>query len=109
MPVEPLDLKQIWNGGKSYADWLAVGDAKHREEMERITAEVAIPPETAAFLKSVKRPVHVLAIAENWCGDVRRNVPAAARICAENPDFLRLRCVPKEAHPQLIVRYLTNA
>lgn len=110
MPVEKLDLKSIWENAKTWSQWLELStDAKLKSEMERHYAAAEIPAETAAYVKNLKRPVHLLAIAEDWCGDVRRNVPAVARLVAENPEILRLRLTDKETKPQLMVRYLTNA
>ena len=110
MAVPPLDLKAIWNNGQTYADWFAAIKNPHmRTEMERFDKEIAIPDATAKALKSLKRSVHVLAIVEDWCGDVRRNAPVLARVCALNPEKLKLRCVDKETKPELMVRYLTNA
>jgi len=110
MSVPALDLKSIWSAGQSYADWFASIKNPHmRAEMERYNNEIAIPDATVATLKALKRPVHVFAIIEDWCGDVRRNAPVLAKICALNPDTLRLRCVDKETKPELMVRYLTNA
>ena len=110
MAVTPLDLKSIWTGGKTYADWYAAIKNPHmRTEMDRYESEVAIPEAMASKLAALKRPVHVLAIIEDWCGDVRRNAPVLAKICALNPEKLQLRCVDKETNSGLMVRYLTNA
>ena len=110
MAVAPLDLKSIWTSGQTYADWYASIKNPHmRTEMERIEKEISIPAEVATTLKALKRPVHVLAIIEDWCGDVRRNAPVLAKLCALNPEKLRLRCVDKETKPEMMVRYLTNA
>jgi len=109
MAVDKLDLKTIWDGGLTYDKWLAACNEKCRTEMERIYAEVPMSAEYSRILKAMTRPVHLLAIAEDWCGDVRRNVPVVARISAENAEMIRLRCVDKETQPQLMVRYLTNA
>jgi len=109
MPVEKLDLKGIWESGRTWPQWLELSkDPAVRETMEKNFAGVEIPPTVSAYLKSLSRPVHVLAIAEDWCGDVRKNVPVVARLCAENPDTLRARFTDKETKPQLMVRYLTN-
>lgn len=109
MAVEKLDLKGIWDGGLSWPQWLELSkDAAVREAMEKNFASVEIPAAVTAYLKGLTRPVHVLAIAEDWCGDVRKNVPVVARLCAENPEVLRLRFTDKESKPQLMVRYLTN-
>lgn len=107
MPVPPLDLKAIWQAGQSYAEWLAASESAKREEMERIYAEVLLTAEDIVFLGSIPKPVHILALSEDWCGDVRRHLPVLARMCAEDP-ILKLRVVEKASRPELMVRYLTN-
>ena len=111
MAVTPLDLREIFSIGKTYADWLAhvVKNPRMREDLDKYHAEATIPAETASHLKGLKRSVHILAIAEDWCGDVRRNTPVLAKLCDLNPYALHLRCIDKETHPDLMVRYLTNA
>ncbi|MBI3829819.1 MAG: thioredoxin family protein [Planctomycetes bacterium] len=108
MAVPPIDLKAIWQAGKHYGDWLAAGNPAKREEMEKIYGEVNLPPDVAHFLHVITGPVHVLALSEDWCGDVRRNIPVLARMCAAGPN-LHLRVTDKETKPELMVRYLTNA
>jgi len=109
MAVEKLDLRSIWEGGKTYAAWLeASTNARLKEDLEKSYSEVKLSPDDSQLLKLIDRPVHVLALAEDWCGDVRRNTPVVAKMCAEKPDLLRLRVVDKETRPQLMVRYLTN-
>ena len=109
MAVEKLDLKSICESGQTWDAWLASGDAAKHADMEKIYKEIQLSGDDVKFLKGLKRTVHLLAIAEDWCGDVRRNVPVAARVCAENPVRLKMRCVDKETKPQMMVRYLTNA
>jgi len=107
MAVPSLDLKAIWESGKHYGDWLAASDPAKRAEMEKNYQAVVLPPDVAHFLHVLTGPVHVLALSEDWCGDVRRNIPALARMCAAGPN-LHLRVVDKETKPELMVRYLTN-
>ncbi|HYG76772.1 MAG TPA: thioredoxin family protein [Planctomycetota bacterium] len=109
MAVEKLDLQSIWSSGQTYDAWLKACDEFRRADIESITREVQLSAADVQFLKDLKRPVHILAIAEDWCGDVRKNVPVIAKMCEQNPAMLRLRCVDKETKPQLMVRYLTNA
>lgn len=109
MAVEKLDLKSIWEGGRTWPEWLELSkDPAVRETMEKNYSGLEIPAAVSAYLKALTRPVHVLAIAEDWCGDVRKNVPVVARLCAENPAMLRVRFTDKETKPQMMVRYLTN-
>jgi hypothetical protein len=110
MAVTPLDLKSIWTNGQTYADWYAgIKNPHMRTEMERIEKEIEISGAVVEKIKSLKRAVYVIAIIEDWCGDVRRNAPALAKLCALNPEKVQLRCVDKETKPDLMVRYLTNA
>lgn len=110
MPVEALNLKAVWESGESYEAWLGRTTNKHMlSEMNGFFREIAISDALAARIKALKRDVHVLAIIEDWCGDVRRNAPVLAKICSLNPERLKLRCVDKATRPELMVRYLTNA
>ncbi len=110
MPVPALDLRAIWNGGQTYAEWFAAVKNPHmRTEMERFYSELTISDAITGQINALTRPVHVLAIIEDWCGDVRRHAPILARLCALNAEKLRLRCVDKATKPEMMVRYLTNA
>lgn len=110
MPVPPLDLKAIWNSGAAYDAWLAGTTNKHMlREMEEFFKQLEIPKAAADAIRNLKRDVPVLALIEDWCGDVRRNAPVLAALCALNPARLKLRCVDKATRPELMVRYLTNA
>ncbi len=110
MAVAQLDLKSIWSGGQTYAEWMAAVKNPHmRAEMDRFEKEIEIPEPVVQKIKSLKRAVNVIAIIEDWCGDVRRNAPVLAKLCALNPEKLKLKCVDKETKPDLMVRYMTNA
>src|SRR4051812_20123145 len=102
MAVEKLDLKAIWEKGQDWSAWLAASQPAHREATEAIYKDVPLSADDAAFIKKLARPVHVLALAEDWCGDVRRNVPVLAKLAAENPDKLRVRYTDKETQPELM-------
>jgi thiol-disulfide isomerase/thioredoxin len=67
---------------------------------------VSIDADTAAFVQSIKRPVHIVAIAEDWCGDVVRHAPVLHKI-AELSDNVRVRFIAREDHPDVFARFLT--
>ena len=108
MAVPKLDLQAVWNSGKTWKEWTAASQPAVRETMERYYHETPISDDDAVFLGGIKRPVHILALSEDWCGDVQRNTPVLARVCAVGTQIL-LRIVDKETRPELMVRYLTNA
>lgn len=109
MSIERLEMTPIWEAGKTWQEWLTTScGATSRAEMEQIFVDVTLTREQRDGLQKLSKPVHILALAEDWCGDVRRNVPVVARVCAENVAQLRLRLVDKESNEALMTRYLTN-
>ena len=77
---------------------------------ERFTANeqrVAIDPADLAAFRALPRPLHVLVIAEDWCGDVIDNLPVLGRLAAESGK-LDLRVFLRDQHLDLIDQYLKD-
>lgn len=108
-PVLPtLDWKKVFDSGIDYAAWIAKREVPENcDRMEALRKEVSLPPHTVAYLKGLARPVHVVAIAEDWCGDVVRHVPVL-RTIEENASNVKVRFVTREQYPDVFVRFLTN-
>ena len=103
-----LDWQQVFASGQSYADWIQGGEAPdNRARMEAFRQGLILEPRQQAFLAALPGPVRVLAIAEDWCGDVVRHVPVLQRL-AEAAPGLELRFITREQHPEVFVRFLTN-
>src|SRR6476646_9490635 len=51
--------------------------------------------------KRLPRPLHVLVLAEDWCGDVIDNLPILGRLAAESGK-LNLRVFLREQNPDLM-------
>jgi len=112
MPMPPilptLDWKAVFESGKPYAEWITSGTAPaNRERMEELLTTSALEPHVAGFLAALARPVRVVAIAEDWCGDVVKHVPVLERM-ARAAAGLQVRFVSREQHPQVFARFLTN-
>jgi thiol-disulfide isomerase/thioredoxin len=108
-PVLPvLDWKAILNSGLTFEEWLAAAESdQNREAMEQGLASLELEPHVEALLGALPRPVYVVAIAEDWCGDVRRHVPVLQRLAQAAPK-LEVRYVTREQHKDVFVRFLTN-
>ena len=108
-PILPLiDWKAVFASGQDYAAWIAAGESpENREKMEAQRAAQALEPQVAAHLGALPRPVHVVAIAEDWCGDVVRHVPVLQRMAEAAPN-LRVRYLSRQRWPDLFARFLTN-
>jgi thiol-disulfide isomerase/thioredoxin len=108
-PVLPvLDWKAIFESGMPFEEWLETAeDDQGREAMEQTLAGQELEPQVEALLGALPRPVYVVAIAEAWCGDVRRHVPVLQRLAQAAPN-LDVRYIAREQHKDVFVRFLTN-
>jgi thiol-disulfide isomerase/thioredoxin len=103
-----LDWKAIHSAGRSFEEWLQSAErSESRAEMERALTDLALEPQVEALLGALPRPVYVVAIAEDWCGDVRRHVPVLQRLAQAAP-MLRVRYIAREDRPHVFARFLTN-
>ncbi|HLJ81027.1 MAG TPA: thioredoxin family protein [Ktedonobacterales bacterium] len=85
---------------------------QYKEQMtrnqERFAAnerELMLAPADLAAFQSLPRPLHVLVIAEDWCGDVIDNLPILGRIAQESGK-LDLRVFLRDQNLDLIDQYL---
>jgi len=108
-PILPiLDWKAIFESGMPFEEWLeAAENEQNREAMEQGLADQELEPHVEALLGALPRPVYVVAIAEAWCGDVRRHVPVLQRLARAAPN-LEVRYIAREQHKDVLVRFLTN-
>jgi hypothetical protein len=108
-PILPtIDWKAVFDSGKTYADWLAAGESpENRNKMEAFREEVSLEPQMLGFLRALPRSVHVVAIAEDWCGDVVRHVPVLQRLADAAPT-LNVRYIRRAQWPEVFARFLTN-
>jgi hypothetical protein len=108
-PILPLlDWRAIFASGQEYAAWIAAGEfPEKRRRMEEDLQTFVLEDAAAAALAALPRPVHVIAIAEDWCGDVVRHIPALQAMAHRQPS-LRPRYIARAQHPEVFARFLTN-
>jgi len=108
-PTIPLiDWKAVFASGQDYAAWIGTGESPdNRAKMEALRQAQEVEPQAAGFLAALPRPVHVIAIAEDWCGDVVRHVPVLQRLAEAAPN-LRVRYISRQQWPDVFARFLTN-
>jgi len=103
-----IDWKAVFESGQDYAAWLAAAESpEQRDKLEAQRAALVLEPQVAGFLAALPRPVHVVAIAEDWCGDVVRHVPVLQRMAEAGP-MLEVRYLTRQQWPEVFVRFLTH-
>jgi hypothetical protein len=103
-----IPWKSVFESGLEYGAWLAAAEsADQREALEAQRKALVLTPPVVATLGALARPVHVVAIAEDWCGDVIRHVPVLQAMAEAAPN-LKVRYISREQHPNVFVRFLTN-
>jgi hypothetical protein len=107
-PILPtLDWPAIFAAGLPYEQWIAAADPAQRERIEQGRRSLALEPPLEAWLGALARPVHVAAIAEDWCGDVVRHVPVL-QLLADHAPQLRVRYLSREQSREAFARFLVN-
>ena len=108
-PILPtIDWPAVFDSAQDYDAWIDAAESPdNAAAMRKALASLSLEAPAAAALAALPRTVHVVAIAEDWCGDVLRHVPALQRL-AEAAPKLEVRYITREAHKEVFVRFLTN-
>lgn len=108
-PVLPtIDWKAIFDSGVEFSQWIqSAENTEHSAKMQDALDKLTLSPECEAMLSALSRAVHVIAIAEDWCGDVVRHVPVLERL-AKSSANLKTQYITREQHPDVFARCLTN-
>jgi hypothetical protein len=78
---------------------------QNRERLEANERGLQVDPDDLAAFKRLPRPLDVLVLAEDWCGDVIANLPIIGRLAADSGK-LNLRVFPRDQHPDIMDQYL---
>jgi hypothetical protein len=76
--------------------------------MNRVAPTVAVLPQLQAALKQLTNKYSWAIITEGWCGDASQTVPIFEAIAQASGGQLETRYFLRDAHPDLIDKYLTN-
>jgi len=82
---------------------------RNREQFEANERELELTPEDKQALSSLPRTVNVMALAEDWCGDVIANLPILGRLAQESGKLnVRIRLRDQEPGSTLMDQYLNQ-
>jgi hypothetical protein len=90
--------------GLTYDEWKAQM-TRNRERHDANERGLQLSDEDLAPFRNLPRPVNVLMLAEDWCGDVIANTPIVGRIASE-VDTLNLRVFLRDQNEDLMSQFL---
>lgn len=98
--------KERFDSGLTY-DAYKAGMTRNRERLEENERNVALDPDVVQFFRGLSRPLNVVALVEDWCGDVIANLPVLGKL-AKEARTLNLRIFYRDQNPDLMQRWLNE-
>ncbi len=96
--------RERFEAGLTYDEWKKQM-TRNRERFDQNERSLVLSDEDLAPFRALARSLHVLVLAEDWCGDVMANLPILGRI-AEETGRLDLRVFLRDQNSDLMDRYL---
>jgi hypothetical protein len=72
---------------------------RNREQFEQNEKDLQLTPEDTQALANLPQQISVLALAEDWCGDVIANLPIVGRLAEASGGKLDLRILLRDQQP----------
>ncbi len=107
-PILPtIDCKSLFDQGADFETWMQNAENEGNvNALRHMKDDLVLDDEVADAVKAIGRPMHLIAIAEDWCPDVIRHVPVVEKMVDLNPN-IRTRYIAREHSPEAFVRFLT--
>ena len=100
--------REQFESGMTYDQYKAQM-TRNREQLERNEANLALSAEELEAFKRLPRPLKVMALAEDWCGDVIANLPILGRLARESGKLdVRIHLRDQEPGTQIMDQYLNQ-
>lgn len=78
---------------------------RNQERFDETERTVELSPEDITYFRSLEKPIHVLVLAEDWCGDVIANLPVLGRL-ANATGKLDVRIFLRDQNLDIMDQYL---
>ena len=95
-----------WDKGITYEAFKAAM-TRNQERFAENESRVSLDSETMRTFKSAPKRLRILALAEDWCGDVVANLPILGRLAKEVPT-LDVRIFYRDQNLDLMERWLNQ-
>lgn len=97
--------RQRFEQGLTYQQWLE-GMTQNKERFLKNYEAASLAPEDVALFRRLPDTVAVLALAEDWCGDVIANLPILAKLADMAGGKLNLRIFLRDKNQDVMDQYL---
>jgi hypothetical protein len=83
---------------------------RNKEQVEQNEKDLELKPDDVQALKNLPKTVNVMALAEDWCGDVVANLPVLGKLAQESGGKLNVRIHLRDQEPgsQIMDQYLNR-
>jgi len=98
--------RERFDAGLTY-DQFKAQMARNRDRFEANERHVEVDAADLVAFRRLPRPLDVLVLAEDWCGDVIANLPILGRLAAESGK-LNVRVFPRDQNLDLMDQYLNQ-
>ncbi|HEY7122563.1 MAG TPA: thioredoxin family protein [Ktedonobacterales bacterium] len=98
--------RERFEQGMTYDEYKAQM-TRNKERFIENEHQLELDPQDLAVFQHLPRPLDVLVLAEDWCGDVIANLPILGRLTAES-GTLHLRIFLRDQNPDLMDQYLNH-
>src|ERR1700730_12843279 len=72
---------------------------RNREQVEQNEKDLQLKSEDVQAVRDLPQAVNVLALAEDWCGDVVANLPVLGKLAKESKGKLNVRVLLRDQEP----------
>lgn len=98
--------RERFESGMTYDEY-KVQMTRNRERLEENERALRLTDADLAPYRALSRPLNVLVIAEDWCGDVVANLPVLGRLAGDSGK-LTIRVFPRDRNPELMNQFLNQ-
>jgi hypothetical protein len=83
---------------------------RNREQVEQNEKDLELKSDDVEALRGLPQPVNVMALAEDWCGDVVANLPVLGKLAEASGGKLNVRIHLRDQEPgsQIMDQYLNK-
>ena len=98
--------KERFRKGMTFQQYLDQMTTNKERFLQNIQ-EIKIRPEDREVLKRFEKPLKLLVITEDWCGDALHNFPVLAKLVDGLPN-IEMRVFLRDQNPDLMDQYLNQ-